>query len=151
MDAQKIVLPNEIMLAEVSALLDEGRPVVIMTKGCSMLPFIRGDKDSVELVKRDSYSEGDIVLSQISSGHYVLHRIFALDGDRVTLKGDGNLVGTESCLISDICGTAVAIIRPDETRRDCTEPRFERRSRRWRRSPYIVRRLFLAFYRRVIL
>ncbi len=149
MNTVRRVIPNSVMLGEVSRMLDEGHSVVIMTKGASMSPFIRGERDSVELFKEPSVSVGDIVLAQIAPGHYVLHRLHALDGDRVTLKGDGNLDGTESCTLGDICGTAVAILRPGGRRIDCTTPRWRRRFRRWVGSGRTVRRIVLGIYRRI--
>ena len=80
---------------------------------------------------------------------YVLHRIKAIDGDNITLKGDGNLDGTEHCTRADVCGTVVAILRRGEKRIDCTTPGFERRSRRWVNAPRIVRRYVLGIYRRI--
>lgn len=149
MNTNKIILPNAIMLAEVSRFLDEGRSVIIMTKGNSMSPFIRGERDSVELLRQPSVEVGDIVLAQLQPGHYVLHRVHALDADKVTLKGDGNLDGTERCLPEDICGTVTHIIRPPEKRIDCNSRRWKRRFRRWVAAPRIVRRIVLGFYRRI--
>lgn len=130
-------------------MLDEGHSVVIMTKGASMSPFIRGERDSVELLREQSVAVGDIVLAQIAPGHYVLHRLHSIDGEKVTLKGDGNLDGTEQCTLGDICGTAVAIIRPGGRRIDCTAPRWRRRFRRWVAAPRTVRRIVLGIYRRI--
>ena len=149
MKTSKIVLPNAIMLGEVSRFLGEGRTVIIATKGSSMSPFIRGERDSVELIKKPQVAVGDIVLCQIAPGHYVLHRIKAIDGDNITLKGDGNLDGTEHCTRADVCGTVVAILRRGEKRIDCTTPGFECRSRRWVNAPRIVRRYVLGIYRRI--
>lgn len=130
-------------------MLSEGRIVTISTKGGSMMPFIVGERDSVELVRRDVYEVGEIVLAQIREGHWVLHRLDSVDGDRVTLRGDGNLKGTEKCRMSDIAGSVDKIIRPKgET--DCRSERFARRSRLWRSQPYIIRRFYLAVFRRII-
>lgn len=149
MKTGKIILPNAIMLGQVSEFLVEGHSVVIMTKGQSMSPFIRGERDSVELLRRPSVEVGDIVLAQIAPGHYVLHRVNAISVDKVRLKGDGNLDGTESCRLQDICGTAVAILRPGDRRIDCYAPRWQRRFRRWVAAPRIIRRIVLGFYRRI--
>lgn len=145
-----IILPNALMLGEVSRMLAEGHSVVIMTKGTSMLPFIRGGSDSVELVKEETYGLYDIVLAEVAEGHYVLHRIIGLDGGSVTLKGDGNLKGVEKCSLSDIRGRAVSIIGKTGRKTDCLTKRFNNRSRMWRNAPYVCRRYFLAFYRRLI-
>ena len=145
MSKDSIILPNSLLLGEVSALLAEGHPVVLMTKGNSMLPFIRGDKDSVRLVAAEEYKTGQAVLAQIGPGHYVLHRLVEIDGENVTLQGDGNLRGREHCRRSDICGVVTQVLRPGGKtagpRDDCAA--------KWRRLPYIIRRVVLAIYRRI--
>ena len=97
----KVTMPNAVLLGEVKQFLREGRRVILQVKGNSMLPFIRGGRDSVELTAESSYGIGDIVLAEIDKGHYVLHRIVAIGGheaaDKVVLMGDGNLRGTEEC------------------------------------------------------
>lgn len=149
MSSRRVILPNAVMLGEVSRLLEEGHTVTIMTKGSSMSPFIRGERDSVNLVKRPVVQIGDIVLAHLGKGHYVLHRVHALDGERVTLKGDGNLDAAESCTLADVCGTVTAILMGDKLRFDCTKPSFKRACRRWVAAPRIVRRYFLGIYRRI--
>ena len=149
MNPVKVILPNEIMLGEVTKMLGEGHSVVIMTKGASMSPFIRGERDSVELVREPKVEVGDIVLAQIGPGHYVLHRINAIKGEKVRLKGDGNLDGTEFCTLADICGTVSFIIRLRGRKVDCKSRSFVWWSRRWVAAPRIVRRVVLGFYRRI--
>lgn len=149
MTPQKVSIPNEIILGAVSRLVSEGHTTVILTKGNSMSPFIRGDRDSVELSAPGDLKVGDIALAQITPGHYVLHRIFRIDGDSITLKGDGNLNGTEHCSKADICAVAIRILRPGHKAVDCSDPAFMRRSTRWRGLPYQVRRYTLAIYRRI--
>lgn len=137
----KRVLPNEVLLEEAGKLLDEGRDVTFTPLGSSMLPFIRGGKDSVTLRKMPSAQVGDIVLVRLS-GRYVLHRIIALEGEKVTLMGDGNLVGTENCRLPDIMGTVTAI---QKGKRSVTPGK----GRFWRvLKPF--RRYILAIYRRLI-
>ena len=145
----RLVIPNDVLLPEVSALLEQGSRVELMTKGNSMLPFIVGDRDSVVLAREPEIRPGDIVLAQIHPGHYVLHRVRSIEGERVTLQGDGNLRGTENCLRSDVCGTAVRILKP-RREVDCADPCVKRRVRCWMRLPYIVKRYYLAVYRRLI-
>ena len=137
----KRVLPNEVLLEEAGKLLDEGRDVTFTPLGSSMLPFIRGGKDSVTLRKMPSAQVGDIVLVRLP-GRYVLHRIIALEGEKVTLMGDGNLVGTENCRLPDIMGTVTAI---QKGKRRVTPGK----GRFWRvLKPF--RRYILAIYRRLI-
>ncbi len=147
----KVVVPNSILLGEVRSLLAEGKDVVIPTKGNSMLPFIRGGRDSVNLRRLDTLEVGDIVLAEIREGVYVLHRVFAVDGDAVTLKGDGNLRNVERCRRSDIAGTVLGVLKDNGREVDCRRPGAIRRARAWRKMPVLFRRIFLGVYRRVFI
>ena len=143
-----MIVPNAILLAEVSALVQEGKEVELLTKGCSMLPFIVGDRDSVRL-RMEPVAVGDAVLAEIAPGRYVLHRIISLVKDRVVLMGDGNLSGVETCGLSDVKAKAVAVIRRGKEI-DCTTAGYARKVRFWGSLPRIVRRVWLALLRRTI-
>jgi len=140
---EKRIIPNEILLGEVTNLLSEGQEVIILTKGCSMLPYLRSEKDSVALRKNSDVEVGDIVLAHLGGGRYVLHRIFALDGDKVTLMGDGNIRGQEFCTKKDISGTVVRIIKASG------KEKVPGKGRIWRLF-LPVRRYILAFHRRIL-
>lgn len=143
-EAEVKVVPNEILLDAVSKLLSDGRSVIIRTKGSSMLPFVRGGRDSVRLSRHPDISVGDIVLAHLGNDKYVLHRVFSIDGDKVTLMGDGNLKGTELCRISDVCGTVDGIIRPGGKEKVPGDGAL------WRKLlPF--RRYLVAFYRKILL
>ncbi len=137
---EKREMPNEVLLGAVEQMLDEGREVVITPKGNSMLPFIRGDRDSVRLQKKDSLEIGDIVLVNLGN-RYILHRIIAIDGDNVTLMGDGNVKGTEACRRESVCGTVTGIQRDGKMRNPG-------KGRLWGRL-LPVRRYLLAIRRRL--
>ena len=92
---------NEI-IEEAIRLVREGVSVTLPVNGNSMLPFIIGGKESVILQGPGLIDVGDVVLAWADGYRYVVHRIVRIDGERVTLMGDGNLVGTEHCLIGDI-------------------------------------------------
>lgn len=147
---QKLILPNADLIGEVVRLLSEGKEVILSTKGASMMPFIHTNRDSVLLVRRDRPQVGDIALGEIAPSRYVLHRIAAIDGEKVTLRGDGNLRGTERCRLDRIHGVAVQIIRPNGKVIDAEAPRFKKRVARWNALPVSARHLFLALYRRLL-
>ena len=140
---EKRIIPNEILLKEVTDLLAEGQEVIILTKGNSMLPYLRSEKDSVALEKKAVVEVGDIVLAHLGEGRYVLHRIFAIDGDAVTLMGDGNVRGQEHCTKSDISGTVVRFIKASG------REKVPGKGRIWRFF-LPVRRYILAFHRRIL-
>jgi len=137
----KKIVPNNIILEEAGALLKEGRTVRFTPLGSSMLPFIRGGRDSVVLIKKETVEVGDIVLVRLP-GRYVLHRVIKADGDSITLMGDGNIRGTEECRREDVMGTAVEIIKGNRS----VKPG---KGQFWR-ALLPVRRYILAIYRRII-
>ncbi|MBE6270985.1 MAG: hypothetical protein E7101_08545 [Prevotella ruminicola] len=137
---------NEI-IEEAIRLVDEGVSVTFPVNGNSMLPFIIGGRESVILQKPIAPKAGHVVLAWADGCRYVVHRIIRIDGERVTLMGDGNLAGTESCFISDIKATATHVV-DDKERTHYLYNRWRKSAARiwyWLRP---VRRYLLAIYRR---
>mgnify|MGYP002521622243 FL=1 len=146
---KKMPVANESLLPEVEKLLAEGLHVTLKVKGNSMLPFIRGGRDSVTLEAPAGISRGDIVLARIGKERYVLHRIIGTKGNTVILMGDGNCHGTEQCLRSDICGRVITIVKPHKyisTDSSC----MHMAGTVWRLL-LPVRRWLLALYKRTII
>ena len=138
---------NEI-IEEAIRLVREGVNVTLPVNGNSMLPFIIGGKESVILHNPGSIVDvGDVVLAWVDGCRYVVHRIISIDGDRVTLMGDGNVAVTEHCLLSDIKARVTHVVDA----KDRTHYLYNR----WRKSAAKVwywlrpiRRYLLAIYRR---
>lgn len=133
-------LPNEIFIPEIARLVSDGKQVQFTPTGVSMRPFIEGGVDNVTLVKPADLQVGDIVLAEIQPQHYVLHRIYAIEGDALTLMGDGNLVGTEHCTRAQVLAKVIAIHSPKGRRKPLT------RAWLWRHLKY-ARRILLKIYR----
>lgn len=125
------MIDNEVLLGEVCAQLGEGRMVKLRAKGDSMRPSIRGGEDSLLLARAPEIRKGDVVLARTTKGRMVIHRIIKIEGERVTLAGDGNLGLTEECTRDTIYGRAEAIVRGGRTR-SLTTP--------WRRKYALMRR-----------
>lgn len=142
---------GDVLIRETIALVEEGRRVVLPVKGISMHPFIIGGKESVELVRPESpLKVGDVVLAWVDGSRYVIHRIISLNGNEVTLMGDGNLVGVEHCLTDEVSAIAEYVVSPDGKRRFLYTENRLRFARLWRRLQP-VRRWLLAIYRRTLL
>lgn len=139
---------DDTIIEEAVRLVGEGLCVTLPVNGHSMLPFIIGGKESVILQKPAQSENGDVVLAWVNGCRYVVHRIIAIEGDAVTLMGDGNLSGTEHCTLQDIKAKVTHVIGADERPHDlyC---RWRRVAARlwWYLRP--VRRDLLAIYRRV--
>ena len=144
-------LANDIVIKETIALLQEGRRVVLAVKGISMHPFIIGGKESVELVSPQSpLKVGDVVLAWVDGTHYVIHRIIGIDGNRVSLMGDGNIRGVEHCAKEEVAAVAEYVISPKGKRRYLYTKGRLRFARLWSKL-LPVRRWILAIYRRTLL
>ena len=144
------VLPNNEILRDLIQLVNEGQRVVLPVKGNSMLPFIIGGRESVELVKPETVAVGDVVLAWINGCRFVVHRIIRINDDQVQLMGDGNITADEYCPLSDVKARAEYVIAPNGKRRYLYTPQRLRFSRFWSRL-LTVRRWILAIYRRTLL
>lgn len=134
---------DSIIYEGMAACLSEGKDVMVKARGSSMLPFIRDNRDNIRLRKCGDVSVGDIVFVKLPSGRFVMHRIIGIDGEELTLMGDGNLKGTEACRKSDVKGTVVEIMDGKGRVKKMHDGRI------WRRLlPF--RRIILGIYRRLI-
>ena len=153
-------IPNDVLLGLVRDMIRDGgtdeqgtriehHTAIIWVKGYSMRPFLEHMRDKVQLSfpSRD-LQVGDAVLAEIAPGHYVLHRIIEVNGDRLTLMGDGNTRGTEQCRVRDVAGIVTQYIRPNRTLL-ADDPALCRRIRRWRRL-LPIRRYLLLIYKSTI-
>ena len=164
MEESVMYLPNDVFLPLVldELKLHPDKTATINLRGRSMRPFLEDgrDKAMLQLITGDECCKGDAVLAEIHPGHYVLHRIDAIHTPqgiavqtatsdpeaRITLRGDGNVRGTESCLLRDIRCIATAFERKGKTWHTDTSRFWRIYSRVW---PALlpVRRYLLAAYR----
>ena len=145
---KELQFENARFLPEVVALLEEGHTVTLRLKGFSMRPFLEDNRDKALLSKPTTIQKGDAVLAEIAKGHFVLHRIIRIEGDKITLRGDGNL-GTEHCQRSDIRAFALGFYRKGRKKLDKTNSlKWKVYSFLWTRL-FPLRRYLLGFYRRV--
>lgn len=125
--------------------LASGMEVLLPVKGNSMLPFIHPGKDLVLLRKEKKVSEGDVVLALTSTGSYVIHRVIKiLEDGSMTLKGDGNLYGTENCSPEAVLGTVI------EVKKASGKIHNPRSVKNWQKLPVLLRRIVLALYKRIV-
>lgn len=148
MNKGEIHFDNAEFLPEIVRLLNEGHTVTLNLKGFSMRPFLEDGRDKALLVKPKYVRVGDPVLAETEPGHYVLHRIIRIDGDNVTLRGDGNL-GVEHCKLENVCGGVIGFYRKGRNKLDRTDGlKWKAYSWLWTRL-FPLRRYLLAAYRRI--
>lgn len=107
----ELLLNNDLFFIEVNRMLSKGCRVTMRPQGDSMIPFIKGGRDSIVLQKTKEVDTGYIVLAHIPEKGYVLHRIYRMQGERLTLMGDGNLHAREQCEKTEVSGKVIRILR----------------------------------------
>ena len=134
-EIKKKEIDNKFIIPEIISMLNAGHTVTLGLRGVSMRPFLEDRRDKAILRKPQSIHVGDAVLAEVAPKRYVLHRIIAIEGNKVTLRGDGNLAN-ETCSISDVHGYAEAFYRKGRKKADSTS------GRKWLLYSYIWTRLY---------
>lgn len=140
-------MTDDVIIKEAVRLVQDGVSVTFPVKGRSMLPFIFGGRESVILQKPESLQRGQVVLAEIGPDRYVVHRIIKITQDRVTLMGDGNICGTESCPPDKVLAIATHVVDEKGKRRTLESKGQMFKARVW----YVIRpfrRIILAVLRR---
>lgn len=132
MQTEKLWLNNAQFFEEIDRMLQSGHSVTMRAKGNSMFPFIRSERDSVVLERKQEITVGSIVLARLQNGSYVLHRVYRLEKEAVVLMGDGNLYATERCHRNEVVGVVTQIIR-DGQQVDCTSRKERFKAWVWRK------------------
>lgn len=139
-------MTDEVIIQEAIRLVNDGLSVTFPVKGRSMLPFIIGGEESVILKRPTLIDIGDVVLALVEGQRYVVHRITAIDGARLTLMGDGNVAGTEHCMVSDVRALATHVVDAKGRQHPLYSPWRLRAAKVWR-GLLPIRRLLLIVYK----
>jgi hypothetical protein len=140
-------MTDELIIQEAVRLVQDGVSVTFPVKGRSMLPFIFGGRESVILQKPGSLQRGQVVLAQVGPDRYVVLRIIKIEPDRITLMGDGNICGTESCTPSNVLAIATHVVDEKGKRRTLESKGQMFKAKVWYRIRPL-RRIILAVLRR---
>lgn len=144
-----IALPNALFIPEIKRAIDEGHTTTFRVRGYSMRLFLEDRRDKVVLAPCNEVKVGDVVLAEIQKDKYVLHRVIQKEGEHLTLMGDGNVYGTETCNTSNVIGIAIGFLRKGRDVMDTTD------GKKWKIYSFFwlrlkpIRKYILAFYRRI--
>ena len=144
----KFTVDNSVFLPQIIRLIEEGHTATIVARGDSMRPFIEDGRDKLVLGKADSVRVGDVVLAELSEGHFVCHRVERISEGMITMRGDGNVEGTECFPEEKLRAKLLQVIRKGVTYTVATSRWWRLYSAVWPRL-YSMRRYLLAFYRLV--
>lgn len=147
---KSITIDNRLLFASVEDCVQNGQSVTIQVKGTSMRPYLRSARDKVELgpVAPQELVPGAVVLFRYRS-NYVMHRIRCVDGENLTIQGDGLLFSQEKATKSDVVAIVRNIIRVARSGKErvmpCNSKRWRRLSRLWLTTPRLIKRVILHF------
>lgn len=151
MDNKQLQVDNAAFIPHLQEMINEGRKVRFRVRGWSMRIFVEHERDEVLLapVGLQGVRVGDVVLAMTHLNIYVLHRIIAISGDKITLQGDGNVGTVEYCTPRQVVGIAEGFYRKGRQQLDsCSGLKWRIYSRIWLAlTP--ARRYILAAYRRI--
>lgn len=111
----RLLLHNEAFLPQVVNLINEGHEVTLLARGNSMRPFIEDGRDKLVFGKVDKLSVGDVILAEPTKGVFVCHRIEKIDNGVITMRGDGNIIGTETFTQDRVHAKLAKVIRLGKT------------------------------------
>lgn len=116
-----IQIPNEIIIPEVIKRVNEGYTVTLPLSGYSMRPYLEHLRDKALLTAApEDLKVGDVVLAEIRPQTWALHRIVKIEGDDITIYGDGNY-SPEYVKRNDITCKAIGFYRKGSRRLDSVE------------------------------
>ena len=141
-------MTDDVIIKEAVRLVQDGVSVTFPVKGRSMLPFIFGGRESVILQKPQDLQRGQVVLAEIAPDRYVVHRIIKVETDRITLMGDGNIRGTESCPPDKVLAIATHVVDEKGNRRPLYSKARNAKAKLWYHIRPL-RRYILAALRRL--
>lgn len=143
-------LNNAEFLPLAISYLETKDSVKIPLKGYSMRPFLESERDYAALGKAHAPVVGEPVLALLPDKRWVLHRIVKVEGDNITLLGDGNL-SPEYCKASDIKASIIGFYRKNRNTIDRVD------GKKWKIYSFFwmhlfpIRRWMLLLYRMLCL
>ncbi len=141
----KRVISNNVIFADVTKLISEGKELRLKAKGRSMLPFIICESDTLQLVPVAKVVIGDIILAHLTAeDRYVIHRVVGLAECEVQLMGDGNLLQIERCSYDEVVAKVSTIYR-GRWSFDCDGRLFRFASWLWRKALPLRPKLLRVF------
>ena len=147
---RKVKVENHAFMQQITRQFRENgcKSVTFVVYGYSMHPFLHNGRDKVVLTPPEPPRTGQVVLAEVEPKRYALHRIIKIEGDTITMQGDGNpLWMTEQFTADKIIGTASAFIR--KGRKISTQSRTWRYYSAFWHATRPLRRVLLSIYRRI--
>lgn len=122
----------------------------IRVDGHSMLPLLGVGHDTL-IIRRTRTDEpivGRIAMYRLGPKHYITHRVMSVEGDVVTMLGDGRITYDEPITRDMVIGVVEGVIRECGDMLSCHSTTWRLKERLWLMQPLALRRYTLAIVRR---
>lgn len=123
----------------ITEVLESGGEFTLFPRGTSMLPLIVEGRDSVTLIKSESFSVGDIAFYRRADGSFILHRIIGEKDGAFVMCGDNQLDREYGITAEMIIGKAIRVTRGG---REITEKNALYRLYKTLWKSFLIRRAF---------
>ncbi len=112
MEQRKQKVDTSLLLEEYRKLLETVDQLPLLISGNSMSPFLVHGRDTVYLTKVNRpLKRGDIVLYRRKNGAYILHRIYAVEGNTFSMVGDAQTEIERGIAKAQIFAVVCSVIR----------------------------------------
>ena len=113
-----------------------------LTKGISMMPLIRQNRDTIIVKKIENPpKENDVLLYKNKIGKYVLHRVIKVLENGYIIRGDNNFFNEYDIKDDDIIGILDGFYRDDKYI-DCNKNKLYKIYIQLNRRTYYLRKIF---------
>lgn len=130
--------------------LDANGRILSFTKGTSMVPMLRNNKNIVVIEKKAGrLKENDVALYKSPTGKYVLHRIVKVRENDYVARGDNCLKNEYGIVESQILGVLKGYYK-GETFVDCKTNKKYFRYVRYTRATRYLRMIWIVLYKLLI-
>ena len=134
---------NEV--TDFESLIERDGVFAQLTKGISMMPLIRQNRDTIIVKKiENAPKENDVLLYKKNSGKYVLHRVIKGLENGYVIRGDNNFFNEYDIKDEDIIGILEGFYRDDKYI-DCNKNKLYKLYIQLNRRTYYLRKCYSKF------
>ena len=128
--------------AKFEEIIEKDGILVQLTKGISMMPLIRQNRDTIIVKKIENPpKENDVLLYKNNAGKYVLHRVIKVLKNGYIIRGDNNFFNEYDIKDENIIGILDGFYRDDKYI-DCNKNKMYKIYIQLNRRTYYLRKFF---------
>ncbi|MEG2865709.1 MAG: S24/S26 family peptidase [Mucinivorans sp.] len=140
-------IAKQASLDEIESRLAANQEVTILIRGWSMRPMLFNLRHHAIICPiQKPLATGDVVVFKYKN-RFLIHRIIQIQGENLTIQGDGVPFATEKVTRQDVIGVMREAITPRGKHIKCDSKPWIRKSKRWAAVNPNVKYIVLKFLR----